>query len=800
MPRAWTARNGWSSGEWTPYLLGRYDLAQYYRALQRAENFIVTLEGALVRRPPTRRLGLTKHQDQRVRLVAFVPTPDVSIVVEFGAGYARFWTQTGPIGGASPVEVVTPYTEADLPDLAWAQDADVLYVVHPRHPPQKLSRTGASTFTFGPAVWLNGRAPLAPLNLNADNAVTVGGTWPNITLTMAQPTFIAADVGRTFFVRDTGNKRAYYVTIDAVTTPTDATATGTFRIGTANPAASSEWAFGLFSATQGCRAIVFHESRLWYGGFTAATDVITGSVSNSFDNFETISPDTSLNESANADKGITRRVSGGSVDAVLWMLSGSDVLFVGTTSGEFAVRPGVTGFLTPTEAVVRRATQRGSASVLPVRVDSTAFFVQRGATRLRQVKYDIENDGFVTVDATLLSSHLVEGGIRRVVYQQSPHSILWMVDRNDNLSGLTIESDQEVLGAHRHRLGGGFCARAPRVIDLEAVPGVATGRIGEPLTAAAQDVVFMAVRRTQGGALQQTIEVMEPLPPALAVDQPAERQAYYAEQAVHMDCQTQINTQWQIEGGAEIGGELRFTYTATSPTPLAGTGIVFRGIAWRLGQTIVSLTAGNRRPFDVLSVDAAARTFSIALPGSAVALTLADLGLPAGTVLTLCLDELPPVAGEITSAVTHPPSELGDTYAFAADGRLLNGTGLAGRPASLVIGGYAYRSEFQTMPLQLLPQQQPADMGEPGVVKRVTLRLWASIGGFIEADGATTGDRIVTATTADIMDAPPAPRYKDYSVPVAGSHEGDRSLRVYTEEVYPLTVLALSAQLETQPR
>jgi hypothetical protein len=780
--------------------LGRTDLDQYYRALQKVENFIVTPEGALIRRPPTRYLGMTKTTND-VRLVPFVPTADVSIVIELGNLYARFWTQTGVIGGGTPVEVTTPWTTADLPGLAFAQDADVLYVVHPNYPPYKISRTGPSSFTCAAVTFLDGRAPLGPLNFKADHTATVSGTWPNLTITMSSALFIAADVGRVFFVRDTTNKRAYYMTIATVSSPTVATATGTFRIGNANPAVSSEWALGLFSATRGCTSVTFHEARLWYGGFTSAPDVITGSVSNSFDNFEAISPDTSLNEAANADKSIVRRVTGNSVDTVRWLVSGSDLLLVGTTSGEYAVRPGVSGFLTPTEAVVRRTTQRGSASVAPVRVDATAFFVQRGGTRLRQVKYDIESDNLVTLDATLLASHLVETGIRQLVYQQSPYSVLWMLTQDDQLIGITVESDQEILGAHRHRLGGGLRGRAPGIVDIACVPSIKTNLIGEPTTQAQQDVLFLAVKRTQGGVLQQTVEVLEPLPQAVTSDAPQERQAYSIERTVYLDCQQPVGRQWRITAASEIGGHIVFTYSTNSPNAAAGLEVVFRGLAWRRGQQIVSLTAGNRQPLVMISPDLTARTFKIAfLSDPTVPLSLADLDLPSGTVLTTEIDFLPPLAGERLSSVTPPTSEPGDTYDYAVDGRLLKSSSLAARPASLIVGGYPYRSEAVTMPLGLLVQREPSDLGETGNVHRVNLRVWASIGGFVEVVGANRVEEIVTATTQNLMDAPPKPAYGDVSLPVAGMHANNPALRIYTEDIYPLSILAMSALMEAKPR
>lgn len=790
MPRAIAARNGWSSGEWTPRLLGRWDLPQYLRALQRCDNFIVTAEGALVRRPPFRRLGSTKTTD-RVVLAPFVPEEGASYVVEFGAEYARVWTVAGVVGGGTPVEVVTPYTQDDLSKLVWTQDADVLYVVHPNYPPQKLSRTGVSTFTFGPVEWLNGRAPLGPLNFNPDVTATMTGTWPNITITMSENTFISDDVGRLFFLRDTANTRAAYVVIDTVSSPTVAVGTGTFRISTMLPAAGSQWALGLFSDTQGCRAVTFHESRLWFGGFEAEKDVIVGSVSNSFENFETISPDITLNDSANADKAITRRVGGGSSDTVQWLLSGSDVMLVGTNSGEFVVRPGISGFLTPTETAVRRTTERGSASVQPVRVDSTAFFVQRGNTRIRQVKYDIENDGFITIDATLLSSQLAERGIRRLVYQQAPWSVLWFVDRLDRLRGITLESDQQVLGAHRHTLGGGRFGRDPRVIDIAAVPQT----VGSE---ALQDVLFLAVQRTQNGVLEQTIEVLEPPPLAEDAEAPQERQIYAVERLPHLDGYQNLSVEYPITAASETAGEVRFSFTGTAPT--AGDRVVFRGLVWRVGQEIVSLTAGSREEYVVHTVDGAG-WFTIASPDAdTVELGLADLDLPTGAVLTVETDQLPALAYKVQSSVSVPAAENGDTYRLFVDGRIEE-SGTFALPGSLIVGGYPYTSRMVTMPLHLQGGPAPTDEGEPRNVNRINVRTWASIGGTVAIGSNANRQTLLTANTDNLMSAPPRPSYKDVMVPAEGTWDDDDcSVDISTDGPYPLEVLAITGNMQSNPR
>jgi len=46
------------------------------------------------------------------------------------------------------VEVDTPYLEAELFEIKWAQNADVMYMVHPNHEPRKLTRTSHTSWTL----------------------------------------------------------------------------------------------------------------------------------------------------------------------------------------------------------------------------------------------------------------------------------------------------------------------------------------------------------------------------------------------------------------------------------------------------------------------------------------------------------------------------------------------------------------------------------------------------------------------------------------------------------------------------
>lgn len=792
MPRATRVLSGWSAGEWTPYLGARIDLPQHSRSLRRCANFIVTPEGALLRRPPTRKLGVTKFPTGNVVFMEFVPDETSSYVIEAGNLYMRVWTASGPVmAGAEPLELVSPYTAEQVRELAFAQDADILYIVHPLHLPHKLRRltsTPTPTFDLTQVTFADGRAPLGPVNTTT-TTMTLTGTWPgSLTLTASANVFIAADAGRVVYLRDRVNKRGAYVRINTVSSPTVVIVTGLFRVGdtAALPAASTEWALGLFSTGRGCRALTFHEGRLWYAGFTDAPDTLVGSVSNAFDNFETVSPDPAVNDAANADKAITRRAGSGTVEAIQWLLSGSDVLLVGTAGAEFVVRPGVAGFLTPTEAAVRRTTGRGSeTAVRAVRIDATAFFVQRGGRVLRQVKFDLESDGFVTEDATLLCSHLTRAGIKRMAYQQAPWSVLWLTDNRDRLFGLTIEGPQQVVGAHRHPLGGSYEGRNARVRDVACVPAPGGG--------GRTDLVFLQVQRTIAGQTVRTVEVLEPGVDLTEDDRlPPERLIYALERRPYVDCYENLTQTWTITDADDVGGALRFTVDGAPP--LVGQTVVLRGLSWRLGQTIVSRTAATRTAYTV--TETGPSWFRIGV--GSVPLGPADVGLPAGVRLALDNDALPPRADLQVDTVGVPAAEAGDGYQVIADGRV-EADGTLSAPASIVVGGFQYLSEFETQVL-FLSGGVPADAGEPARISHVTLWLWGGTDAFVSVGQSRSAHQLVSATTEDLMGALPVPLFRHVMLPVDSDPQDVATVRCYTDGPVALDVIGMSFTMRTTPR
>jgi hypothetical protein len=154
MPTATAQQVSFNGGELAPRLYGRTDLEKYDSCVKTMKNFIPTLQGDIVNRPGTKFVCEVKDSTKNVRLIPFQFSVTQAYVLEFGDLYMRIIADGGqvvyPVGHASagdPVEVVTPFAHTDLDRIQFTQSADVLFLVHPSYPPQKVSRFSNTEWT-----------------------------------------------------------------------------------------------------------------------------------------------------------------------------------------------------------------------------------------------------------------------------------------------------------------------------------------------------------------------------------------------------------------------------------------------------------------------------------------------------------------------------------------------------------------------------------------------------------------------------------------------------------------------------
>lgn len=562
MPRTSWIQNNFNGGEWSPLTFGRSDIAKYKNGLETCLNYVPTAQGGLTRRPGTKYVANTKT-NQAVRLVSFEFSITQAYVLEFGNGYVRFYTNEGQLlSGGSPYEVVTPYTTADLWDLAFTQSADVLYISHPNYKPRKLQRAGALSWSLATISFLDG--PYLILNSTATTLTASATTGSGVTLTASSTTginggagFSSNDIGR--LVRLKVGSTWGYCTITGFTSTTVVTVTVNSTLG--GTTATSLWRMGVWYGVEGSsstanypRCVVFNQDRLVWAGSAAYPNRIDGSNTSDYENYAPSNTDGTVIDS----NAISFSLNSTKVNVVNWMVSDEWGLLAGTASGEWVIAASTQqNAVTPTNVTAKMTSAYGGANVPPIKMGKSTLFVQRTKRKLREMSYQFALGTFQAPDISLISEHLTKGGIKSMAAQPAPYPNVWLARYDGTLVGVSYDKDQEVLGWHRHQLGGFSDAAQtlpPVVESVAVIPSPSTDR----------DAVWLSVQRYVNGATVRTVELM---------------QKFWEDGDVLADA-------YFVDCGA--------TYSGAATTTVSG-------LTWLAGQTVSVLADGSVHPNCVVS-------------------------------------------------------------------------------------------------------------------------------------------------------------------------------------------------------
>jgi len=347
-------------------------------------------------------------------------------------------------------EISTPYLEAELFELKFAQSADVMYITHPNHEVEKLSRTGHTSWTLADVDFTDG--PYLDNNITATTLNPGSHTVGTGVAVVASATtginggsgFLATDVGRLIRFRDG------YMKVTARADTTNITVEIIEDLGSAT--ASTDFALGSFSDTTGHpTCVTFFEQRLVFAGTTDQPQTVFFSKSGDYEN---------MNENRGGtiadDDAIIYTIASNQVNAIRFMTA-TRTLIIGTAGGEFTVSGGGTDVaITPTNILIKKQSNHGAANLDAVSAGNATLFVQRAKRKVRELAYNFDVDGYLAPDMTILAEHITEGGVTQMAYQQEPNSILWMVRNDGQLIGFTYQRDQQVTAWHRHIFGGVF--------------------------------------------------------------------------------------------------------------------------------------------------------------------------------------------------------------------------------------------------------------------------------------------------------------------------------------------------------
>lgn len=152
-----------------PQMAGRRDLKAYYAGCLELTNMVPLQLGGAKRRPGLRYVAALSAASTGCRLARFQAADEARYLLAFTNEAVRIYHDDALVA-----TVATPFTAAQLGELAWYQSYNTMILVHPSHAPRRLVRTSAHagwtlstisftnapTFDFGggsEAAWSNTR-------------------------------------------------------------------------------------------------------------------------------------------------------------------------------------------------------------------------------------------------------------------------------------------------------------------------------------------------------------------------------------------------------------------------------------------------------------------------------------------------------------------------------------------------------------------------------------------------------------------------------------------------------------------
>ena len=443
MAKTTVAFTNFTAGELSPRLDGRTDLGKYFNGSKTLENMVVHPHGAATRRPGTKFIHEVKTSSAQTRLIPFEFSTTQTYIMEFGHQYIRFFKDNGII------------TESNK-TISGATQANPIVITSNSHGYSNGDYVIISAVVG--MTELNGKTfKVADKTTNTFELQTVDGTDINSSAYTAYGSGGVAnkiyEIASPYSTADLPTiKFAQSADLMYLVHPSYAirklTRSGHTNWTLSTPSLSGSPSPTINNATDKYPSSVsFFEQRLVFAGSNDNPQTMWFSKSADLENFTTGTNDTDA---------MVYTIASNKVNAIRY-ISAQRSLIVGTVGGEFVVSAsGTTQPLTPTNVQIQKQSSYGSANIDAVQIENVTMFVQRAKRKLRELSYNLNIDQYQAQDMTLLAEHITEGGVLEMAYQQEPDSILWCVRNDGTLLGFTYARAEEVVGWHRHKLGGVF--------------------------------------------------------------------------------------------------------------------------------------------------------------------------------------------------------------------------------------------------------------------------------------------------------------------------------------------------------
>lgn len=444
-----------------------------------------------------------------------------------------------------------------------------------------------------------------------------------------------------------------------------------------------------------------------------------------------------------SDDRIAFRIAAREASAVKHLVPVANLVAL-TPSTEWRVASVNSDSLSPSSISVKAQSYIGANNVMPVVVGNSILFAQNRGGRIREMSYDWRANGYLTTDISICAPHLFDfTSVVDMAYSRAPYPILWCVTGNGGLLGMTYVPEQQVASWHRHDTGNGDVFES--VCSVSETP---------PGSSAAEDMIYLIVRRTINGQSKRYIERMHT--------------RYFATQAdaFFVDC------------GASNFQQGTYTQAANTATCKVAAHGLTNGNTYALQFSNTALN-GN---FVVAVVDSG--TFTVTVGGAAASAF--------GTVAVV-------VAAPVTT-ITGLSWLEGRTVSILADGavqpqQVVTGGAITLPAASTkVTVGLPITADVQTLPLAL-QIDNGFGQGKPKNINKAWLRVYRSGGIFAGQSFSKLTE--MPSRTVENYGVPPLLKSTELPIVVSATWGTDGALCVRQTDPLPLTLCSLTLETAT---
>ncbi len=457
------------------------------------------------------------------------------------------YSSAGTVAGV--FGLTTPYLEGDnLFLLKTAQNADVMYIVHPYYEPRKLTRTGHAAWTLG--LFSRTSDPF----LSKQNIT--GATQANpCVITATSHGFVTGDK---VIIQDVGgmtqlNGRWFTVTF---------LSSSTFSLDGVDSTAYDAYTSGGYASNRKLLpgAVTLYESRMFYG--VIENEPLAFKASRAPDNNGITRYDDFTN-GTNADHAVENTIASEDESGLQWLRGNDKFLAAGAFSGVFKI----TGdrddeAISPESIKVKRVSAVGSSSVTPLNLENAIIYAERQNLTVRSFEYDALLDAFSAKDLNLVSDEITKSGVKQLAYQAGRPDIVWVCKNNGELLGLTFKLSEDIVGWHLHKP-----RNSEKFISVAALPRTDN-----------YDQLWAVVERTINGVTRRYVEYMEdPLDVPQMVDYFTDDENEDSDKATHLRALYEAQKQaFHLDSGLSYDGSATSVASVTvTPGAVSGNDVVF---------------------------------------------------------------------------------------------------------------------------------------------------------------------------------------------------------------------------------